>query len=102
LNGSFFRFGRGEPDCRAARAAYAMRVHIRIFLMAWRRVRRHTAQSGTLYREQGMNIKNIKISVRLAACFGILVAVMCLITGWACKACTASATLRASWSRTAT
>jgi methyl-accepting chemotaxis protein len=28
-----------------------------------------------------MNIKNIKISVRLAACFGILVAVMCLITG---------------------
>ena len=28
-----------------------------------------------------MNIKNIKISVRLASCFGILVAVMCLITG---------------------
>ncbi len=28
-----------------------------------------------------MNIKNIRIGVRLAACFGILVAVMCLITG---------------------
>ena len=28
-----------------------------------------------------MNIKNIRISARLAACFGILVAVMCLITG---------------------
>ncbi|MCP3658106.1 methyl-accepting chemotaxis protein [Herbaspirillum sp.] len=28
-----------------------------------------------------MNIKNIKISARLAACFGILVAVMCLIAG---------------------
>jgi methyl-accepting chemotaxis protein len=41
-----------------------------------------------------MNIKNIKISVRLAACFGILAAVMCLITGWACKACTASASPR--------
>ncbi|MDR9849182.1 methyl-accepting chemotaxis protein [Herbaspirillum huttiense] len=28
-----------------------------------------------------MNIKNIRISARLAACFGILVAVMCLIAG---------------------
>ncbi|WP_413458238.1 methyl-accepting chemotaxis protein [Herbaspirillum huttiense] len=28
-----------------------------------------------------MNIKNIRISVRLAACFAVLVAVMCLITG---------------------
>ncbi|WP_288409927.1 methyl-accepting chemotaxis protein [uncultured Herbaspirillum sp.] len=32
-----------------------------------------------------MNVKNVKISVRLAVCFAILIAVMCLITGTAMK-----------------